>query len=387
MSQSQYQGTPLHHVPNPDLVVGPDNKSSWTRADERRCGWHNLHRIARYTSSFRAPRLMLLEKRMSLAIPQLASVRLLTSLPWFSAMVVVRDQHVLFERYSPDFAPDRPHSIQSITKTLMNLLVGRLVEDGVLDLSRPVSHYVPEIGSGYAPASLQQVMNMDVVNDYTEDFTNRTATYYRHEEAMGWRLPQDPTNELTQWEFLRQIASIDTTNTSGVAQYKDANTDVMGWVCARASGRTLRRFIAEIADASGLEGSFYITTDRDGVPALDGGGCMTARDLARYFSLFVRGGRGISGETVGSATFIERSLRSGIPMASPYQRCHYSNHLMVSGSSVGHGGWGGQYALANLATRTVGVFFSVLENEHAINSDYLGPVIEMLEEVTGPAVA
>jgi len=44
----------------------------------------------------------------------------------------------------------------------MNLVVGQLVEQGVLDLSRSIAHYIPEIGSGYAGATLQQVLNMDV---------------------------------------------------------------------------------------------------------------------------------------------------------------------------------------------------------------------------------
>jgi hypothetical protein len=42
---------------------------------------------------------------------------------------------------------------------------------------------------------------------------------------------------------------------------------------------------------------------------------------------------------------------------------------------------GGQYALANLDTRIIGIFFSVLENQHATTRDYLGPVIRMLESI------
>jgi len=184
---------------------------------------------------------------------------------------------VLFERYAPDFGPDQPHSIQSITKTLMNLMVGRLVEQGVLDLSKTIEHYVPEIGSGYAKATLQQVLNMDVVNDYSQEFADPRATYYRYEEAMGWRLPLDPEQEPTQRGFLPQIASTDPTNHSGHIHYKDANTELLGWVVERAGGRSLRSSLADIVDAAGLEGSFHITTDRAGAPTLSGGGCLTAR--------------------------------------------------------------------------------------------------------------
>lgn len=370
-------------IPNPDLVVVEGNKSHWTHADHRRHGFHNLYRIARYCMSFRAARVMPLEKRMDLRIAELDAVRHFTSLPWFSAMIVIRGQYILFERYAPDFGPDSPHSIQSITKTTMNLVVGQMVEHGILDPSRNIGHYVPEIGSGYANATLQQVLNMDVVNEYSEDFTDPQATYYRHEEAMGWRLPYDPEHEETQRQFVARIASADTTNRSGHAQYKDASTDVVGWVVERASGRPLRSFLADIVDAAGLESALHITTDREGFPTLDGGACLTARDLARYFSIFVRRGCGVGGQMVGSAGFIEQTLLSGVPMTPPYEGIRYSNHTMVSGHALGHGGWGGQYAVANLDTGLIGVFFSVIENQHATNRDYLGPIIRMLESITG----
>jgi CubicO group peptidase (beta-lactamase class C family) len=369
-------------TPNVDLQIVEGNKSHWSHADHRRHGWHNLYRLTRYCMSFRAPRVMTLEKRTDLGVAELEAVRCLTSLPWFSAMIVVRGQHILFERYAADFSKDQPHSIQSITKTTMNLVVGRLVEAGVLDLSRNVAHYIPEIGSGYATATLQQVLNMDVVNEYSEDFTDPQAAYYLHEEAMGWRLPRDPQREETEHRFLARIASADTTNRSGHVQYKDANTAVLAWTAERASGRPLRTFLADIVDAAGLEGAFHMTTDREGVPTVEGGGCLTARDLARYFAIFARRGRGVGGEKVGSAAFIDRTLSSGVPMPLPYEGVRYSNQMMVSGRSLGHGGWGGQYAMVNSDTGTIGVFFSVIENQHANNGNYLIPVIRMLEQVT-----
>jgi CubicO group peptidase (beta-lactamase class C family) len=367
---------------NPDLEVIEGNKSRWSHADHRRHGFHNLHRISRYGMSFRAARVMALEKRIDLRIAELEGVRYLTQLPWFSAMIAIQGQHIIFERYAADFGKDSPHSIQSITKTTMNLVVGRLVEEGRLDLSRPVSHYIPEIGTGYADATLQQVMDMNVENSYSEDFTDPCATYYCHEEAMGWRLPLDPKGEETQRSFVAKISSSDTTNRSGVTQYKDANTDVVGWVVERATGRPLRLFLAELADAAGLEGALYMTTDREGFPTLDGGASLTARDLARYFSIFARRGIGVSDERVGSVRFIDASMSSGVPMPAPYGGIRYSNHLMVSGQTVGHAGWGGQYAMVNMDTGVVAVYFSVIEDQHGANREYRRPMIQTLDAVT-----
>ena len=110
-----------------------------------------MHTVFRYSLGIRAPEVLRLGKVVDRRIGDLASVRRLTGTAHFSGMVAVRGDDVLFERYAPDFGPDQPHSVQSITKTTMNLVVGRLVERGQIDLGREVRHYLPDIGSGYAP--------------------------------------------------------------------------------------------------------------------------------------------------------------------------------------------------------------------------------------------
>lgn len=95
---------------------------------------------------------------------------------------------------------------------------------------------------------------------------------------MGGGFRAIPSTRKRNASFIARIASTDTTNRSGHTQYKDANTDVVGWVVERASGRPLRFFLAGIVDAAGLEGAFHITTDREGFPSVDGGAYLTARD-------------------------------------------------------------------------------------------------------------
>ncbi|MQW56147.1 serine hydrolase domain-containing protein [Sinorhizobium meliloti] len=368
-------------VANPDLTIGEDNKARWNQPDHRRHGFHNLHRLARYGLSFRAAHVMALRKRMDLRIADMELVHRLTSLPWFSAMVVVRNNELLFERYAPDFGPDRPHSIQSISKTTLNLVVGRLLEDSKIDLTHKVARYLPWIGSGYAEATVQQVLNMDVANDYSEDYSNSLSTTFSHEEAMGWRLPADLKREHSMRSFLATINSPDITNRTGCADYKSANTDVLAMIVEAATGRPMRSYLADIADASGIEGGLYMTTDREGFPTVDGGICFTARDLARYGSLFVRRGRGIDNRQVGSASFIESTLHAGVQVPAPRDWLRYSNQTYTDGRWLGHGGYGGQYMIADLTSGVVGVFLSVLEDKNAYDVDYYIPIIKMLSEI------
>jgi CubicO group peptidase (beta-lactamase class C family) len=341
-----------------------------------------MHAVFRYSLGIRAPEVLRLSKAVDRRIGDLESVRRLTGTPHFSGMVAARDGAILFERYAPDFGPRQPHSVQSITKTTMNLAVGRLVEAGRLDLGRDVGHYLPDIGSGYAGATVQAVLDMDVVNDYSEDYSDPFASVFLQEAAMGWRLPGPDTGELPNREFVRGIRSADVTNRSGLVQYKSANTDVIGEIVERVGGRPLRDVLIEIVEAAGLEGTFHIGTDRVGTPIVNGGACLTARDLARYALLFVRGGEGAGGQRVGSRAFIETTrTRKGVPYAAPRGWQRYSNHTATDGQCVGHGGYGGQYMLANPDTGVAVVFFSVLENADAYDAAYSAEVIRMAEEI------
>lgn len=374
--------------PNPDLVVGPDGREAWNTAWRRRWGFHNLHRIARYGLHLRSPRVLGLERRIDRRIGDLPEVRRLTGSGFFSAMVVLRGEVLAFEAYAPDFGPASPHSVMSISKTAMNLMVGRLVAEGRLDLSARVRDWLPEIGSGYAEATLQDVMDMNVVNDYSEDYSDPETTALIHEAAMGWRLPPAGEAESDGRAFLCTVASDDIVNRSGEPHYKSANTDVMGWVVERAGGRPLREFFIDIVEAAGLEGALYMSCDRAGVPNLNGGISMTARDLARYGLLFTRGGRGSDGRQVGSADFIAATLaRTGPRYPPPAERIAYGNQMRSDGHWLGHGGWGGQFMLVAPASRTVVVFFSVLENEDASDWDYQLETIAMAEQIAAMAPA
>ena len=374
--------------PNPDLTVGADHKPRWNSADGRRHGFHNLHRIARYVQSFRAADVLSLHRDTDVALAARPDVAQLTGLPFFSAMVVLRGDRVLFERYAPDFGPDQPHSIMSLSKTTMMLIIGRLVAEGRIDLAAPVDRYLPWVGPGYATASVQDVLNMNVDNDYVEDYADPLCTAFLHEAATGLRLPGPGEAERTSKQFLATVGLApgrsDTVNATGLCMYRSANTDILAAI-AEAVGGPLAARLADIADAAGLEGSLHVATDRSGFPCLNGGLCLTARDLARYGLLLARGGIGVAGQKVGSPAFLQATLTGGVAMPAPRGHLRYSNQTNTDGRWIGHGGYGGQYLVADPVTGTAAVFLSVLDNADGYLSSYYPPIISLLAEAATAA--
>ena len=269
-------------IPNPDLTIRTAERAVWNSPDTRRFGFHNLHRISRHGIRLRARNVLPLTKDFDMRIEAMPAVQRLTRTSMFSAMAVVRDARLLYERYAADFGPTRPHAIMSISKTMMHLIYGQLVDAGLVDLNATVKTYLPEIGSGYAGASVRDVLDMNVANDYSEDYSDPHTSALEQEVSMGWRVPGPGEPEISNQTFLCGIESDDLENRSDAIDYKSANTDVLGWIAERVSGRRLYDYLVEIAEAAGLEDSLYVSTDRGGTPVLNGGVSLTARDLARY---------------------------------------------------------------------------------------------------------
>lgn len=371
--------------PNPDLTVQPDGRPRWNSAPHRRHGFHNLHRLTRYAQSFRAARVLDLRLSADLAIARREDVRQFTGLPWFSALVVTEGNRILHEAYAPDFAPDCPHSIMSISKLAVHIILGRLWEDGRLDLSAPIGAILPGIGAGYAGATVQQALNMDLENAYDEDYHNPAAQVFLHEAATGMRLPEgeEPTNRAFLASIGLKPGTTSTRNASGLCNYKSANSDVLALVAETVGRRSLTAWMADLADAAGVEGALHVATDRTGFPLLNGGICLTARDLARYGAVLARRGQGADGAPFGSAAFLDRTRAQGVPMPAPRSHLRYSNHANTDGTWLGHGGYGGQYLIANPDTGRVACFLSVLQDEDGYDTAYYPPIIAMLAELTG----
>jgi CubicO group peptidase (beta-lactamase class C family) len=366
-----------------DLAVGASGYAGWNEPAQRRRGFHNLHRIARYVQSFRAATVLGLVSAPAKAIAAREDVARLTGLPGFSAMVVARGDQVLFERYAADFGPDRPHSIMSISKTAMMLEIGRLWQAGALTLTERVGDILPWAGPGYAGARLQDVLDMNLLNDYSEDYADPFCSAFRHEATVGLRVPETGDSRGLLAGVGLAPGAADVVNRSGVAMYRSANTDILAAVAEQRGGRPTSAIYAGVADAAGIEGQLHLITDRGGFAFANGGICLTARDLARYGLMIARGGLGVDGQEVGSQAFIAQTLKGGVAMPAPRGHLRYSNQTNTNGRWLGHGGYGGQYMLVDMETGAVGVFFSVLENAAGYDAAYYPPIIGMLEAVCG----
>ena len=374
----------LVSVRNPELTTLKDNKASWNLPKTRRFGYRNLHKINRYSIFLRSDLILKLNSKPNKTIAKFPLVKKMTKNKSFCSLIVGNRQNILFEKYAKDFKKNQPQTIMSITKMFVNLFIGELVTKNLIDLNKKVSHYLPKIGSGYANAKIQDVLNMNVINSYTEDYTKAYSSSFMHEPVGGWRLPKNLKNHLSQEEYLNTIKKSKNKsliNNSEYAFYKSANTDVVGLIIEKVSGRTLRDWVLSAVEAAGFEDGLYIASDRYGMPWMSGGGCLITRDFLRMGLLFARKGMGVGNRKVGSPSFLNKTINNVGPKymnLSKDKYLYYSNSTMVSGNMIGHSGYGGQFLATNFKTGNVAAFFSVLETKSATKESYKTDMINML---------
>ena len=372
---------------NPELATIKDNKALWNLPKTRRFGYKNLHKINRYGLFLRSDLVLKLKKNLKKEIGKKLLVKKLIKNKSFCALIVGNNQNILFEKYAEDFSQNQPQTIMSITKMFANLFIGELLKKKKINLNKKVSHYLPKIGSGYANAKVQDVLNMNIVNAYTEDYTKAYSSSFLHELIGGWRLPKFGENKLSQEQYLNTIKNIknrDLKNNTEFALYKSANTDVIGLLVEKISGISLRDWVLTLVESAGFEDGLYIASDRYGMPWLSGGGCLITRDFLRMGLLFARGGKGVGKRQLGSKEFLNKTLKNLGPKymkLSKNKFLYYSNSLMISENVIGHSGYGGQFLAVNLKTGNVAAFFSVIETKSATKEDYKIDMINMLIDV------
>ena len=246
------------------------------------------------------------------------------------ATVVVHGGRVVLERYAGETAPATPHLLMSISKSVVGCVVGNLVERGLLSPSHLVTEHVPELEqSGYRGASLRDILDMRSGVEFSEDYTDLDAEVRVIEQAMGWRPASDRRVPRSMYAYLTTLGG--TGEHGGVFDYRSCETDVLGWVCERATNTRMADLISELVwSPIGAERDAEITCDGAGTAIHDGGMCATARDLARFGVMLLAGGEA-AGRRVVPAAWLRESWTADPDILEAFARS-------VSGPYL-PGGW------------------------------------------------
>jgi CubicO group peptidase (beta-lactamase class C family) len=207
-------------------------------------------------------------------------------------IVVLHKGRIVYERYFGVLRPEGQHIAMSVTKSFFGTIGAMLVADGTLDANAPASKYVPELkDSAFGDATVRQLLDMTTGLQYSENYADPKAEIWNHVRA-GNVLPRPPGYDgpKTFYEFLLTVKKEG--NHGEAFAYKTVNTDALGWVIARASGKSVGDNLQDsIWNKLGAEQDAYFNVDTVGTEFAGGGLNTGLRDLARFGEMMRNDGR------------------------------------------------------------------------------------------------
>ena len=241
--------------------------------------------------------------------------------------IVIHRGLVLAEHYTGDMVPGTRHLLMSVSKSLVATVVGALAGAGTLDVTRPVTDYVPALAqTGYDGATVRHLLDMRSGIAFSEDYLDPAAEVRLLEQAIGWAPRRDPAVPGTMYDFLLTLRAKGPHG--GPFEYRSCESDVLGWVCEAATGTRMPELMSGLVwSRLGAEFDASIGVDSVGTGMFDGGICAALRDLARFGAMIAAGGTSLTGEQVVPAAWVEDTVTGGPDSRDAFAACPVDNGM------------------------------------------------------------
>jgi CubicO group peptidase (beta-lactamase class C family) len=228
-------------------------------------------------------------------------------------VAVLHRGKLIYERYFGALKPHKPHIAMSVTKSFTGTLAGILVAEGKIDPQAPITEYIPELkASAFGDARVHEAMDMTTGLAYTEVYTDKNSDVWGLRRANGMApIPPGYEGATNIFDFL--CGQKKQGEHGKVFAYKTVNSDVLAFICRRASGLTLSDLLSErIWAPMGAEEDAHYHVDRIGIESGGGGLSTTLRDLARFGETIRNHGK-FNGRQIVPSRVVEDIARGGDP--------------------------------------------------------------------------
>lgn len=307
------------------------------------------------------------------------------------AVAIIHEGKLVHEVYRRGMTARSPHILMSVSKSMLGLVAGTLVERGDLNVGDLATDYVPELAAtAYAGVTIRDLLDMRAGVLFDEDYLATSGPIVDYRYAANW----NPVPAGREAGDLRSFMSLMTAKDGGHGErfhYVSPNTDLLAWIFERATGTRYVDLVSErLWRPLGAEYAGYITVDRIGGARAAGGKCLTARDLARVGMMMADGGRR-EGRQVIPESWIDDIEENGDcaawdtgDFADKFggRKMHYRSKWYVQHGDVKliHGlGIHGQYVFVDRARRLSVAWFS--SRHEPIEEPTMERVMETVEKI------
>lgn len=200
-----------------------------------------------------------------------------------AAFLVVRNDSLIYEQYFNGFTKDDLLPSNSITKSFTGTLLRIAFDEGrIKSLSEPMTNYIPELlkrDSNFKRITIQHLLDMRSGLDFNE------GRYDLHDDAIRYGLRRN---------LRKYLLKIKIAEPPGRFRYQSVNTQFLGWIVERATGKKLSTYLEEkLWKPVGMEhdASWNVDSKKRTDEFASAGLNATARDFAKLGSLYINKGK------------------------------------------------------------------------------------------------
>jgi CubicO group peptidase (beta-lactamase class C family) len=200
------------------------------------------------------------------------------------AFLVLKEGVIVTEEYRNNMQDNTQHLLNSVSKSFVGMLAGIAVEDGLLDTSKYVSAYLPELAnSAFSETTVQRALDMTAAVAYSEDYDQPKDDFWHEAAVVGWRPDlQSDSSPRSLIDYCKERSQTE----QGEGErfhYRTVLTNLCTAVIERATNTPFCEFFAQrLWQPLGPEQDANVVVDPTGLPYMGAGMSACARDLARF---------------------------------------------------------------------------------------------------------
>jgi CubicO group peptidase (beta-lactamase class C family) len=229
-----------------------------------------------------------------------------------TGFLVLHDNQIIFEKYFHEADQNSRFVSQSVSKSIVSILVGAAVEEGAIEsIDDPVVKYLPYLSeSGYRNVTVKNLLQMSTGVKYSEDYEDPDSEAAMLGSALLVGTPS----------FKDYVKSIQPTKTPpGIKfEYQSVNTQVLGLLLEKVTGKRLNEYTQEkLWKKIGAQSdAFYYESKKQ--PDTCAFACFNAtlRDYARIGLMMLKGGK-LGKERVVSDAWVHDSTTPDASFLKP----------------------------------------------------------------------
>ncbi len=208
-------------------------------------------------------------------------------------IIILHKGKIVYEKYPSGLKQNGVHSAMSVSKSFTGILASILIDEGIINPEKLVTDYIPELqDSGFAGATVRNVLDMTTAIEYSEDYTNPNAEVWKFSASGNVYRPADYSGPKNYYEYIKTVKKIPNQEHGQLFGYKTVNTELTGWIISRVTGKSITQLLSEkIWKPMGANYDGFYQVGTAGIAFAGGGFSLNLRDMALFGELLRNGGK------------------------------------------------------------------------------------------------